>query len=351
MKAAVLISHREPLRVEEVPTPKPGPDDVVLRLEACGICRSDWHAWQGDWSWIGLSPNLPIVPGHEIGGVVEEIGSNVKKYRRGEAVTVPFHSACGTCSYCLEGRPNICENVSVFGISSGYNGGYAQYVLVRHADFNLVRLPEGVDSRTAAAIGCRYMTAYHGVVRTAGKPGDWVAVHGAGGVGLSAIQVATALGRNVVAVDIDDAKLAKARAEGAVAVVNGRREKVPAAIKEITKGGAHSSIEALGIQETIVNSVLSLRRGGRHVQIGLTTKEEQGMVALPVDVFTAVELEFVGSMGNPHPDYSGLLALIGQGRLNPKSLITREVALEQVNDVLQDMSSFNTTGFSLITGF
>ncbi|WP_142809491.1 zinc-dependent alcohol dehydrogenase family protein [Tepidiphilus olei] len=351
MKAAVMVKHREPLKVDELPNPKPGPDDAVLRVEACGICRSDWHAWQGDWSWIGISPELPIVPGHEIGGVVEEVGSNVKRYRKGDAVTVPFHSACGHCEYCLKGQPNICENVVIFGLSTGYNGGYAQYVLVRNADFNLIRLPENIDGKAAAAIGCRYMTAYHGVVRAGGKPGDWLAVHGAGGVGLSAVQIAAALGKNVIAVDIDDAKLEKAKQEGAVAVVNAKREKVPEAIKEITKGGVQASIDALGIQQTTLNSVLSLRRGGRHVQIGLTTKEEGGMIPLPVDLFVALEAEFVGSFGNPHPDYAGLLALMAQGKLNPKSLISREVALDEVNDVLTAMSNYNTTGFHVITRF
>ncbi len=351
MKAAILTRHCEALEIKDIPKPTPGPDDVVLKVEACGICRSDWHAWQGDWSWVGIFPDLPITPGHEIGGVVEEMGANVKKFKKGDAVTVPFHSACGRCQFCLEGRPNLCENMVIFGLSTGYNGGYAQYVLVRNADFNLIALPEGVDAKTAAAIGCRYMTAYHGVVRANGKPGDWVAVHGAGGVGLSAVQVAAALGKNVIAVDIDDAKLAKAKQEGAVAVVNGKSNNVPEAIKEITKGGAHSSIEALGIGETILNSALCLRRGGRHVQIGLTTKAEAGMVSLPVDVFTAMELEFVGSIGNPHPDYAGLLALISSKRLNPKSLISREVALEEVNEVLKAMSDFKTSGFTIITKF
>ncbi|MFC4486504.1 zinc-dependent alcohol dehydrogenase family protein [Tepidiphilus baoligensis] len=351
MKAAVMVKHREALKIDELPNPKPGPDDVVLRVEACGICRSDWHAWQGDWAWVGISPDLPIVPGHEIGGVVEEVGSNVKKYRKGDAVTVPFHSACGHCEYCLQGRPNICENVVIFGLSTGYNGGYAQYVVVRNADFNLIRLPENVDTMAAAAIGCRYMTAFHGVVRAGGKPGEWVAVHGAGGVGLSAVQIAAALGKNVIAVDIDQAKLEKAKQEGAVAVVNAKRDKVPEAIKEITKGGAHASIEALGVRETTLNSVLSLRRGGRHVQVGLTTKEEGGMISLPVDLFVALEAEFVGSFGNPHPDYAGLLALMSQGKLNPKSLISREVALEEVNDVFKAMSEYKTMGFNVITRF
>lgn len=352
MKAALMVEHRKPLQIGEMADPTPGPSDAILKIDACGVCRSDWHAWQGDWSWIGLSPELPIIPGHEIGGVVEEVGKDVKSYRRGDRVTVPFHSACGHCEYCLRAEPNLCDNLAIFGLVSGYNGGYAQYVLVRNADFNLIALPEEVDGLAASAIGCRYMTAYHGVIRAGGRPGDWTAVHGAGGVGLSAVQIASALGKKVIAVDIDDAKLEQARQQGAVATINARsNNNVSEAIKEITKGGAQSSIEALGIRETIQNSILCLRKGGRHVQVGLTTKAEGGMVNLPVDMITAMELELVGSLGNPHPDYAGLLSLIAQGRLNPKALITREVALDEVNQVLNDMSDYKTAGFNIISRF
>ncbi|ATY84981.1 alcohol dehydrogenase [Kyrpidia spormannii] len=351
MKAARLVEHKKPLPVMEVPDPKPGPGDAVLRVEACGICRSDWHAWQGDWSWIGLSPELPITPGHEFGGVVEEVGKDVKNYKRGDRVTVPFHAGCGHCQYCLSGVPNLCENLQIYGLVSGFDGGYAQYVLVKNADFNLIPLPENVDGVTAAAIGCRYMTGYHGVVRGNVKPGDWVAIQGAGGVGLSAVQVAAALGGQVIAVDIDDAKLEKAREEGAVATINAKRENVPEAIKEITKGGAHVGIDALGVRDTVLNSVLSLRKGGRHVQVGLTTSEEGGMVSIPVDMITAMELEFVGSLGNPHPAYRGLLSLVSSGRLNPKTLVNKEVGLEDVSQTFEDMSNFRTKGFHVITKF
>jgi threonine dehydrogenase-like Zn-dependent dehydrogenase len=171
------------------------------------------------------------------------------------------------------------------------------------------------------------------------------------GVGLSATQVASALGALVIAVDVDDKKLEKASEEGAVATVNARNENVVEAIQEITKGGAHVSIEALGIQETILNSVLSLRKGGRHVQVGLTTSEEQGIVGLPVDAITAMELEIIGSIGNPHSDYNGLLQLISSGRLNPKTLISKEVSLSEASQVLNEMTNFNTLGFNVITKF
>ncbi|MBD3110053.1 zinc-dependent alcohol dehydrogenase family protein [Bacillus sp. AGMB 02131] len=349
MRAAQIIEQRKPLRIGNVPDPTPGPHDVIVKVEASGVCRSDWHAWMGDWAWIGLSPVLPIIPGHELGGVVEEVGKEVKNFRPGDRVTTPFHEGCTHCSNCLSGHSNRCDNLQIFGFS--YDGAYAEYVKVPNGDFNLVPLPDEVDALTAAAIGCRYMTGYHGVIRSNVRPGNWIVVHGAGGVGLSAIQVANAVGAQVIAVDVDDAKLDKAMAEGAVIGVNARKDNVVEAIMEITKGGAHASIEALGIQETILNSVLSLRKGGRHVQIGLTTSNESGFVGLPVDVITAKELEVVGSLGNPRSDYNGLLAMIAQGKLNPKSLVSREISLDNVSDVLNDMSNYKTYGFNVITKF
>jgi D-arabinose 1-dehydrogenase-like Zn-dependent alcohol dehydrogenase len=349
MKAARIVEYRRPLVIANIPDPTPGPQDAVVRVEASGICRSDWHAWMGDWSWIGLSPELPITPGHEFGGEVVALGKDVQGFKPGDKVTVPFHYACGHCEYCHSGVPNRCEKIGIYGFS--WDGSFAEYVVVRNASFNLIPLPENVDALTAAAIGCRFMTGYHGVMRGNVKPGEWVAIHGAGGVGLSAIQTAYAVGAQVIAVDVDDEKLEKARQEGATAVVNARKEIVPEAIKEITKGGAHVGIDALGIKETVLNSVSSLRKGGRHVQIGLTTSEEGGNVALPMDAITCAEIEIVGSLGIPHPDYRGLLSLVSEGRLNPKSLVEREVNLEDVNEVFDNMTTFRTKGFNVITRF
>ncbi|MDQ0155045.1 zinc-dependent alcohol dehydrogenase family protein [Robertmurraya andreesenii] len=349
MRAAQIIEQRKPLKIGNVPDPTPGPHDVIVKVEASGICRSDWHAWMGDWEWLGLSPVLPIIPGHEMGGVVEAVGAEVKNFRPGDRVTTPFHEGCSHCSNCQSGHSNRCDNLQIYGFA--YDGAYAEYVKIPNGDFNLVKLPDEVDFVTAAAIGCRYMTGYHGVVRANLQPGDWLVVHGTGGVGLSSIQVGNAVGAQVIAVDVDDAKLEMARKEGAVATINARNENVVEAVKQITKGGAHASIEALGIQETILNSVLSLRKGGRHVQIGLTTHNEAGIVGLPIDAVTAQELEIVGSLGNPRTEYDGLLALIAQGKLNPRSLVSKEVSLDDVNDVLNDMTNFRTYGFNVITKF
>lgn len=350
MRAAVVREINQPLVVEDVVDPTPGPEDVVLKVEASGICRSDWHGWQGDQQWLGVSVEVPAVLGHEFGGEIVEVGSNVRGFSLGQRVTAPFHHCCGRCRFCLEGRPNICENVVVYGFS-GSGGSYGEYLLVKEADANLIALPDNVSSRAAAALGCRFMTGYHAVARGRIEPGDWVAVQGAGGVGLSAIQAATAVGARVIAVDIGDAKLEVAKQAGALAGVNSRHGSVAKEIKEITKGGADVGIDALGIQETITNSVMSLRKGGRHVQVGLTGSAEKGMAQIPIDLVTASELELVGSYGNPQPKYPGLLGLVSLGRLNPEALIEREVGLGDVNEVFENMSNFATKGFNIITTF
>lgn len=195
------------------------------------------------------------------------------------------------------------------------------------------------------------MTGFHGISRSNIKPGEWLVVNGTGGVGLSAVQVGSAVGAQVIAVDVDDKKLDMARKEGAVVTINARKENVPEAVKEITKGGAQASIDALGIRETILNSILSLRKGGRHVQIGITTSKESGIVDIPIDVVTLSELEIIGSYGNPRTEYDGLLGLIAQGKLNPKSLISREISLDGVTDVFNAMSNYQTYGFNIITDF
>lgn len=353
MRAAQITAFRRPLQVAEVPVEAPRPDGAVVRVEASGVCRSDWHFWNQDLGWVGFNLPLPANTGHEVGGVVEEVGRDVRTIKVGDRVTIPFHEADGTCPECRAGYQNLCDHMLVAGVHR--TGGWAQYVTVTAADLNCIRLPEGVDSLSAAALGCRYMTAYRAVIdRGRVQPGQWLAVHGCGGVGLSAVQIAAAADAMVVAVDVDDRKLAKARDEGAAATINVRGltpEQVGQAVKDATGGGAHVSLDALGRAFTFHQSIQSLRKRGRHVQAGITSQEERGQVAIPVDMLVMMEWEVVGSLGNPHPKYAELLALVARQKLRPARLVTREIALDDVNDTLERMTRFDTVGFEVITRF
>ncbi len=348
MKAAVMKELRQPLEVMDLPDPVPGPEDALIRVEACGICRSDWHLWQGDWTWMGVEPQLPLVMGHEIGAVVEAVGSIVRGFRAGDRVTLPFHMACGRCEYCQTGRSNICLAHGVIG--THFNGGYGRLAVVPAADANLVRLPEGVDPLTAAALGCRYMTSYHALVdRAKLQPGEWLAVFGAGGVGLSAVQIAAALGAQAIAVDISEEKLRMAKAEGAAAVIDARGKNPVEQIRDITKGGVDVAVDAVGASETALPAVQSVRKGGRHLQIGLTGAKDRGAFSLPVDVMLLQEISFIPSLGCPTTSYRGLLALVASGKLNPKRLVTRCLPVEQASQVLDSMTHYGTAGFNVIS--
>jgi D-arabinose 1-dehydrogenase-like Zn-dependent alcohol dehydrogenase len=350
MKAAVMTKFKSPLEVQELPDPKPGPNDALIKTQACGICRSDWHLWQGDWTWIGIQLNLPLVMGHELSGVVEEVGANVQNFKVDDRVTMPFHMGCGKCEYCYTGRSNLCFANGFVGVN--FNGGYGQLVVVPTADVNLVHLPDQVDFLSASALGCRFMTSYHGIVDKAMvQPGESVAVFGAGGIGLSAIQIASALGARVIAVDVVDEKLEWAKREGADATINASNTDVPQAVKELTKGGADVSIDALGSSDTVIAAISSLRKGGRHLQIGLTTAADKGMISLPVDAMVMQEIQFIGSLGCATTSYPGLLSMVSTGKLAPKRLVGDQVPATGVNDVLESMTSFGTNGFNVITSW
>lgn len=349
MKAAVITEFKKPLEVQDLPDPKPGPGDAVVWVEACGVCRSDWHLWQHHWTWLGIEMELPRVMGHEFGGVVEEVGSAVKQFSPGDRVTVPFHLACGHCDHCRMGRSNLCMAYGVIGVH--HDGGYGAYAMVPQADSTLLHLPEEIDSLTAAALGCRYMTSYHGIAdRVRVRPGEWVAVFGMGGVGLSAVQIASALGARPIAVSRTQSKLDKAKELGAEATVQAGDDTVEA-IKEITGGGADVSVDAVSSSETTVQGLLSLTKGGRHLQLGMTGGEEEGQIALPVDLMTMLELEFYGSVGCPSQSYAGLFGLISSGKVTPTDIVEKTISVEEVSQVLQEMTGYNTQGFNVINSW
>ena len=351
MRAAVLTEYGEPLSIEERDVPQPTPDGAVIEVEACGICRSDWHGWQGDWEWFDGKPPLGQVLGHEPAGTVVEVGERVRTVSEGDRVAIPFNIGDGTCPTCRRGLANICENTTPIGFA--IPGAFAEAVAVPAADHNLVSLPSDVSAVEMAGLGCRFMTAFHGLANRATlSGGETVAVYGCGGVGLSAVAIADALGASVIAVDLRDEALDRAEALGADAVVNGREtDDAPSAVRALSDGGAHVAVDALGIAETCRNAARSLRRRGRHVQIGLTTSEERGEVALPIDTIVQKEISVLGSHGMAPAHYDELLSMVSSGRLDPGAIVSEEVGLEDVSDVLASMTDFDTVGIPVVTSF
>ncbi|WP_374535340.1 zinc-dependent alcohol dehydrogenase family protein [Micromonospora aurantiaca (nom. illeg.)] len=346
MRAVVFEQFGGRPEVREVDDPAPAPDGVVVRVGATGLCRSDWHGWQGH----DPDVRLPHVPGHEFAGVVVAAGADVRGWRPGDRVTAPFVCACGRCPSCLAGDQQVCERQTQPGFTGW--GSFADLVAVRHADVNLVRLPDELDEAAAAVLGCRFATAFRAVVAQGRvAAGEWVAVHGCGGVGLSAVMVAAASGARVVAVDVSSGALELARRSGAAVCVDASAldgpAEVAAAIREATGGGAHLSLDALGSHATCVASIEGLRRRGRHVQVGLLPAA-QGRPALPMDLVIAYELELRGSHGMPAHAYPEMLRLVTAGVLRPAELVTRTIDLDAAPDALATMDRPATAGMCLI---
>ncbi len=329
-----------------MPDSTPEAHGVVVKVQATGVCRSDWHGWVGHDTDIVL----PHVPGHELAGIVEAVGKDVSQWRVGDRVTVPFVGGCGACPECHSGNQQVCEKQFQPGFT--HWGSFAEYVSIHKADLNLVALPETLDFATAASLGCRFVTSFRAVVDQ-GKTsaGQWVAVHGCGGVGLSAIMIANAVGANVVAIDISDEKLAMARAMGAVATVNATKvANVVEAVTEITKGGVHVSLDALGHPTTCFNSISNLRRRGKHIQVGLMLAENS-TPAIPMSKVIAHELEILGSHGMQAHRYGAMLDMVQAGKLAPEKLIGKRISLEQSIDALMNMDKFEVAGVTVVTEF
>ncbi|MGE5838954.1 MAG: zinc-dependent alcohol dehydrogenase family protein [Deltaproteobacteria bacterium] len=346
MRAAVYEAFGQPLRIQNVPDPTAVEGAVVVRVKACGICRSDWHGWMGH----DPDVRVPHVPGHELAGIVEESGRNVTRWRRGDRITVPFVCGCGECPQCASGNHQVCDHQFQPGFT--HWGAFAEHVAIERADVNLVRLPQEIDFVTAAVLGCRFMTSFRAVVAQGRVlPGQWVAVHGCGGVGLSAIMIACALGAQVIGVDINERTLGVAKTLGAAVTLNAGREKdIPRAIQEISGGGAHVSIDALGSAVTCRNSILCLRKRGRHVQVGLMVGEHSEP-SLPMGPVIGRELELLGSHGMQAHRYPEMLAMIASGRLRPELLLGRTVTLEESLKELETMGNFGATGITVIDRF
>ncbi|MDH2435465.1 zinc-dependent alcohol dehydrogenase family protein [Pokkaliibacter sp. MBI-7] len=346
MKAIVYENFCTAPQLMTVPDPTPEAHGVVVQVKATGVCRSDWHGWMGHDPDI----HLPHVPGHEFAGVIAAVGKDVRRFRVGDRVTVPFVSGCGACPECYSGNHQVCGAQTQPGFT--HWGSFAEYVTLHNADVNLVTLPEHMDYATAASLGCRFVTSFRAVVDQ-GKvsAGQWVAVHGCGGVGLSAIMIANAIGANVIAVDIGEDKLALARSLGAVATINASEvDNVAEAIREISRGGAHVSLDALGHPITCVNSINSLRRLGKHIQVGLLLAEH-ATPAIPMARVIGHELEIIGSHGMQAHRYDAMLSMIMSGKLQPEKLLGRTISLEQSIEALTTMDKATTAGVTVVTAF
>lgn len=345
MRAAVYQRFQGEIAILNIPDPAPKRDGVVVKVNATGLCRSDWHGWMGHDQDIVL----PHVPGHELAGTIVEVGKDIKKFKIGDRVTIPFVAGCGECCECKSGNHQVCNSQSQPGFT--HHGSFAEYVALDYADTNLVLLPEEIDDVTAATLGCRFITAFRAIVAQ-GKvsEGQYVVIHGCGGVGLSAIMIANALGAQVTAIDINNETLELAKKLGAKSIINAKCNNVVEAIREITKGGAHVSLDALGSEITCLNSIASLKKRGRHIQVGLMT-EDHKHPNIPMDRILANELEIIGSHGMQAHKYPEMLKMITEGKLHPEKLLEKTITLEDATIALPNMNAFQNTGVLVVNSF
>ncbi len=385
MRAIYFEEFNGPLTIVEFPIPTPDKGAVTIKVEATGLCRSDWHAWVGHDTDIVL----PHVPGHELAGVISAIGEGVRSFAVGDRVTVPFVNGCGRCEFCKSGNAQVCPTQTQPGFT--HWGSFAEYVEIKSADFNLIALPDAISFETAAGLGCRFATSFRGLTsRAKVQPGEWVAVFGCGGVGLSAVMIAKALGAKVIAVDINDAALEKAREIGADFTVNSGNSKgnhlssnstqsnissIPAmteSAKKIvvtnsegkasemgtdlvaaiamvtgTRNGVDVAVDALGSEMTATASIKSLRRLGRHLQLGLLPSPS-GQTPLPMGRAIAYELDLLGSHGMAAVDYPEMLAMIASGKLKPDLLVEHVIDLEAGLIALQGLATSKSAGVTII---
>jgi alcohol dehydrogenase len=346
MRAAVYEAFGGPIEVVNVPDPSPPPGGVVLEVEANGVCRSDWHAWMGHDSTI----QLPHVPGHEMAGTVAALAEDVEGFVIGDRVTVPFVLGCGHCEECVSGNQQICDNQYQPGFSGW--GAMAQYVALPYASGNLVRLPPDISFEAAAGFGCRFSTAYRAVSDTgAVKEGSTLVVWGCGGVGLSCVTIAAALGAVVVAIDIDEDALELATTLGAsFTVLSTLGSDDVATVRGLLKGGADVSIDALGSEETAVASMRCLRKRGRHVQVGLMIGEASH-ADIPLDLLHSSEISMHGVHGMQAWQYQPMFDLIASRRVSLGSLVTETVDLHRGAEYLASMGSFSGTGITIVNDF
>lgn len=336
MRALVMHEFKGALPVEEIADPICPSSGVVVGVEACGVCRSDHHAWMGK----DANTRLPHVLGHEFAGRVLEVGPEVRSFKVGDRVTAPFLLGCGTCSHCRRAEPTICDSQTVMGFTAW--GAFAERMALPHADYNLVKLPEFLDFATAAGMGCRVTTSFRAVVERGNlRPGEWLSVHGCGGIGLSAIMIAAALGAQILAVDVNPEALALAKAMGANVCLNAKDfdspEALGMAIREHCDGGAHLALDALGITPTMHASLYGLRKLGRQVQIGKPAGAHANPNLPLLDLIYLRQLSMAGTRGMAASGFPALFDMISAGRLDPSRLVSKTIGLSEVGAALSAM--------------
>ncbi|BCX46699.1 alcohol dehydrogenase [Haloferula helveola] len=347
MKCVQVREFAQPLELAEVAEPSPPPGGVVIEVKAAGLCRSDWHAWQGHDADIR---SLPHIPGHEFSGTVVAVGRGVERWQPGDRVTAPFACGCGSCPECASGNSQVCPSQYQPGFSGP--GVFAELVALPHADHNLVGLPKSVGFGEAASLGCRFATAFRALAhadQAALRPGETLAVFGCGGVGLSAVMIGAALGAEVIAIDLRTEALQQAREFGAAHVLNaGDLE----GIAEWTHGrGVNVAVDAIGSRETCIQAIHSLAPRGRHIQIGLMFGDDAAP-ALPMPSIIAKELRVIGSHGMAASRYPEMLEMVASGRLSPARLVSRSIALHEVPAALEAMGRHQgAPGITLVERF
>ncbi len=324
MKAAVVREFGKPLSIDEVPIPEPGPGEIQVKIQASGVCHTDLHAAEGDWP---VKPVPPFIPGHEGVGFVSAVGQGVRHVKEGDRVGVPWlYTACGHCRHCLGGWETLCTEQKNTGYS--VNGGFAEYVV---ADPNYVgHLPGNIPFPEIAPVLCAGVTVYKGLKVTDTKPGDWVVISGVGGLGHMAVQYAKAMGLNVAAVDIDDAKLALARRLGATLTVNAREEDPAAVVKRETGGGAQGVLVTAVSPKAFEQAIGMVARGGTVSLNGLPPG------TFPLDIFGMVlnGITVRGSIVGTRLDLQESIDFAAAGKVRATIATAR---LEDINDVFQRM--------------
>ena len=346
MRAVQVASFGGPIEVVELVDPTPSPDGVVIAVESTGLCRSDWHGWQGHDPDIAT---LPHVPGHEFAGMIAAVGHRVRDFAVGDRVTVPFVCGCGTCEHCYRGDAQVCPAQWQPGFSGP--GSFAELVAIPRADFNLVRLPSAVSMDAAATLGCRFATAFRAVVDVGQvKAGEQAVVFGCGGVGLSIVMIATALGAQVTAVDVSTSALRLAAELGAVNAVSLEAGMDGSgAVRDLLPDGCSISFDALGSIATCRAAVESLQPRGRHVQVGLLPPADiEDRATVPMHLVIGRELSILGSHGMSARDYPRMLALVAEERVDPLRLVTRWLSLEEVSGALASMGTDPHPGMTVI---